>query len=128
MTPQEALKQILNICDVQITEMKDPPGTLPRSQREVLEHIRSVVRRVPGFDDVVLRMNTVDGAHLVFGEGRSSPPLTYLGAPIDADFELSFEALAPYVVKVLDLAAPYEGGGHVVKRVEIKNGEVRVEV
>jgi hypothetical protein len=52
--------------------------------------------------------------------------LTYLGAPIIADFELSYENLAPYVTKVLDLAAPLEGAGVTVKLVEIKGGVVKV--
>ena len=49
-----------------------------------------------------------------------------MGAPINADFELSYESLAPYVTKVLDLAAPLEGAGLIIKLVEIKGGEVKV--
>jgi hypothetical protein len=52
--------------------------------------------------------------------------LTYLGAPINVDFELSYENLAPYVTKVLDLAALLEGAGLTVKLVEIKGGVVKV--
>ena len=50
--------------------------------------------------------NDIESARKVFGPG-----LTYLGAPIQADFKLSYEALAPYVTEVLDLAAPLEGAG-----------------
>lgn len=93
--------------------------------------------------------NDVESARKVFGPGRvcgdcdgtggdhdlpcatcggTGEPsgLTYLGAPILADFELSYEALAPYVCRVLDLAAPLEGAGLSVKLVEIEGGSVRV--
>lgn len=71
-------------------------------------------------------MNTPKSAEVVFGGGRVSLPLTYLGAPIQADFELSFEALAPYVTHVLDMVAPIEGSGRRVTLVTIKNGVVTV--
>lgn len=70
--------------------------------------------------------NDVEGAKFAFGGGRATPELTYLGAPIDADFELSYENLAPYVTAVLDLTAPLEGAGLVIKLVEIKEGKVKV--
>lgn len=66
-------------------------------------------------------------ARLVFGGGRTTPPFTYLGAQIEADFELTYENLAPYARKVLDLAAPIEGVGRYVSRVKIKDGKVEVE-
>ena len=55
--------------------------------------------------------NNVEGSKFAFGPGRFTPELTYLGAPIFSDFELSYETLAPYVTKVLDLVAPLEGAG-----------------
>lgn len=64
--------------------------------------------------------NDVEGAKFAF------PNLSYLGASIHSDFELSYENLAPYVTKVLDLAAPLEGAGLIVRLVEIKNGVVKV--
>lgn len=67
--------------------------------------------------------NTVEGAKFAFGEG---PELKYLGAPIQADFELSHESLAPFVTAVLDQAAPLEGAGLDVRLVEIKGGQVKV--
>lgn len=70
--------------------------------------------------------NDIEGAHFAFGEGRATPALTYLGAPIQADFKLSFESLAPFVTEVLDQAAPLEGAGLHVKLVEIKEGVVKV--
>ena len=70
--------------------------------------------------------NDVEGARFAFGGGRASPPLTYLGAPIRADFELTFENLAPFVTEVLDQAAPIEGSGLSVKLVEIEGGRVHV--
>jgi hypothetical protein len=71
-------------------------------------------------------MNSKEGARLTFGGGRATSEFSYLGAPIEADFELSYENLAPFVVQVLDLAAPIEDAGRRVDRVEIKNGTVRV--
>ena len=60
--------------------------------------------------------NDVANAKIAFGPGRvETPELTYLGAPIHADFELSYESLAPYVTEVLDQAAPLEGSGGKVK-------------
>lgn len=70
--------------------------------------------------------NDLEGAEFAFGPGRESPALTYLGAPIEADFELSYDSLAPYVTRVLNLAADLEGVGRDVQRVEIKDGRVRV--
>jgi hypothetical protein len=58
--------------------------------------------------------------------GKTHIEFTYLGTPINADFELSYESLAPYVTKVLDLAAPLEGAGLTVRLVEIKGGIVKV--
>ncbi len=79
-------------------------------------------------DSVRLRWvkNDVKAAQAVFGGGKTTPELTYLGAPILADFALSYESLAPYVTAVLDLAAPLEGAGLSIKLVEIKNGVVKV--
>ena len=70
--------------------------------------------------------NDVKGAEFAFGGGRNTPAFTYLGAAIHADFELTFENLAPYVTRVLDLAASLEGTGLSICLVEIKNGVVRV--
>jgi hypothetical protein len=70
--------------------------------------------------------NDVENAKIAFGGGRVTPPFSYLGAPIHADFELTYEALAPYVTAVLDLAAPLEGAGMSVALVEIRDGKVRV--
>lgn len=70
--------------------------------------------------------NDVEGARFAFGGGRATPEFTYLGAPIQADFELSYEALAPYVTPVLDRAAALEGAGLVVRLVEIQAGKVKV--
>jgi hypothetical protein len=70
--------------------------------------------------------DTEKWAKLVFGGGITKRELTYLGATIHADFELSYESLAPYVTKVLDLAAPLEGAGLTIKLIEIKGGEVKV--
>jgi hypothetical protein len=70
--------------------------------------------------------NTFEGAVLAFGPGRSSPELTYLGAPILADFALSYESLAPYVTAVLDQASALEGADLSVRLVEIRAGKVRV--
>lgn len=70
--------------------------------------------------------NDVANAKIAFGPGRATSEFTYLGAPISADFELSYENLAPYVTEVLDQAAPLEGAGVSVKLVEIKNGRVKV--
>lgn len=79
-------------------------------------------------DKIPLRWvkNDIEGAKFAFGGGRVSPELTYLGAPIHADFELSYESLAPYVTQVLDIAASLEGAGLDVKLVEIKGGVVEV--
>jgi hypothetical protein len=70
--------------------------------------------------------NDLKGAEFAFGPGRYTPAFTYQGAPIHADFELSYEALAPYVTEVLDLAAPLEGAGLNVALIEIKDGKVKV--
>lgn len=67
--------------------------------------------------------NDVEGARFAFG-GRTE--FTYLGAPIQADFPLTYENLAPYVTAVLDQAAPLEGAGVDIKLVEIKAGVVKV--
>jgi hypothetical protein len=72
-------------------------------------------------------VNTTHAAKIVFGGGCVSHELTYLGVPIEADFELTYENLAPYVTQVLDLAAPIEGCGNFVKSIIIKNGTVEVE-
>jgi hypothetical protein len=66
-------------------------------------------------------------AKAVFGAGRNTPELTYLGAPIVTDFELTYENLIPYTAEVLRQSAPIEGCGEYVSRVEIKNGIVKVE-
>ncbi len=50
----------------------------------------------------------------------------YLEAPVQVDFEPTFENLAPYVTKVLNLAAPIEGSGGFVSLVEIKGEVVKV--
>lgn len=78
--------------------------------------------------DIPLRwvQNNIEGAKFAFGAGRTTPELTYRGAPIRADFPLSYEALAPFVTEVLDQAAPLEGAGIDVKLVEIQNGVVKV--
>lgn len=68
--------------------------------------------------------NDQEGAKFAFREEGGN--WFYLVAPIQADFKLSYEALAPYVAQVLDLAAPLEGAGLIVKLVEIKNGKVKV--
>jgi hypothetical protein len=70
--------------------------------------------------------NDITGAKFAFCGGPTKKELTYLGAPINADFELSYESLAPYVTQVLDLAAPLEGAGLTIKLVEIKGGVVKV--
>lgn len=81
----------------------------------------------PGVKPIPLRWFTPrEYAEFAFGGGRVTPPLTYFGAPIDADFELSLENLTPYAMEVLDQAAPLEGAGVTVKLVEIKNGKVKV--
>ena len=68
--------------------------------------------------------NDIEGAKFAFREEGGH--FFYLCAPVRADFKLSFETLAPYVSQVLDLAAPLEGAGLVIKLVEIKGGKVRV--
>jgi hypothetical protein len=70
--------------------------------------------------------NNIEGAKFAFGGGRVTPELTYLGAPIHADFELTYEALAPYVTQVLDMASTLQAAGLEVKLVEIKDGVVKV--
>lgn len=70
--------------------------------------------------------NDVENAKIAFGPGRFSPEFTYLGAPIQADFELTYENLAPYVTEVLDQAGPLEGSGLTIGLVEIKLGVVKV--
>jgi hypothetical protein len=70
--------------------------------------------------------NDIEGAKFAFGGGRNTAEFTYLGAPITADFELTYENLAPFVSEVLDQAAPLEGAGLALKLVEIKNGKVKV--
>jgi hypothetical protein len=67
---------------------------------------------------------SAEGAKMVFGGGRVTPEFTYLGAPIDADFPLTYENLAPYVASTLDLAAPMDAYGFSIRRVEIKEGRV----
>jgi hypothetical protein len=77
--------------------------------------------------DLLWVKNDEEGAAFAFnqkGDGR----WYYLGAPVEADFELSLESLAPWVTKVLDLAAPLEGRGRVVTLVEIKGGRVVLTV
>lgn len=68
--------------------------------------------------------NDIEGAKFAFREERGH--FFYLCAPVHADFKLSFEALGPFVQQVLDLAAPLEGAGLIVKLVEIKGGKVKV--
>ncbi len=68
--------------------------------------------------------NDIEGAKFAFREERGR--WFYLVAPVTADFPLSYETLAPFVQQVLDLAAPLEGAGLIVKLVEIKNGKVKV--
>ena len=81
----------------------------------------------PGVEPIPLRWFTNrEYAEFAFGGGRVTPPLTYFGAPIDADFELSLESLTPYARQVLDIAAPMEGAGIDIKLVEIKGGKVKV--
>ena len=79
-------------------------------------------------DKIPLRWvkNDIEGAKFAFGGGPTTQELTYFGAPISADFELSYENLAPYVTDVLDIAASLEGAGVDVKLVEIKGGVVQV--
>lgn len=50
----------------------------------------------------------------------------YLGAPVITDFPVTYESLAPYVQRVLDLAAPLEGSGTKPTLVQILGGVVRV--
>jgi hypothetical protein len=68
--------------------------------------------------------NTAEYAEKCFGEGKT--PFTYCEAPIQADFTLTYENLAPYVTKILDKAAPLEGAGLYVRLIEIKDGKVLV--
>lgn len=70
--------------------------------------------------------NDVEAAKTFFGPGRTTPALTYSGAPIEADFPLTYEALAPYVHEILNQAAPIEAAEGFVGLVEIKNGLVQV--
>lgn len=67
--------------------------------------------------------NDIEGAKFAFDD---EAPHTYCGAPINADFELTLENLAPYVTEVLNQAAPLEGAGLDIKLVEIVSGEVKV--
>ncbi len=68
--------------------------------------------------------NDIEGAKFAFRDNGTE--FTYLSAPISADFELSYESLAPYVTQVLDMAAPLEGHGLMIRLVEIKNNTVKV--
>lgn len=78
--------------------------------------------------DIPLRWvkDDVEGARFAFGGGRVTPEFTYLGAPIQADFELTYENLAPYVTEVLNQAQPFLSAGLDVVLVEILGGKVRV--
>jgi hypothetical protein len=67
----------------------------------------------------------VEGAKFAF-KTSDDGGMTYLGAPVEADFPLSYESLAPYVAEVLDQAAPIEGAGLGIHSVQIKNGQVKV--
>jgi hypothetical protein len=68
--------------------------------------------------------NDLEGARFAFRQEEDL--FFYLGAPVQADFPLSYETLAPYVIQVLDLAAPIEGAGIDIKLVEIKGGKAKV--
>lgn len=69
--------------------------------------------------------DNIDGSKFAFTDkGRGS--FTYLGAPINADFELSYENLATYITKILDQAATLEGCGLIIRLVDIKNNIVKV--
>jgi hypothetical protein len=57
--------------------------------------------------------NDVEGSKFTFRYNGTE--FTYLGAPINADFELSYESLAPYVVQMLDMSAPLEGCGLMIR-------------
>jgi hypothetical protein len=69
--------------------------------------------------------NDLKGAEFAFNQ-KEDGRWYYCSAPINADFELSLETLAPYVTRVLDLAAPLEGTGLCVALVEIKADIVKV--
>ena len=77
-------------------------------------------------DAIPLRFvkNNITGSRFAFNNNGNS--FYYLNATIYADFKLSYESLAQYTTKVLDLASLLEGAGLTVKLVEIKNGNVKV--
>ncbi len=79
-------------------------------------------------DKISLRWthNDLEAAKSTFGGGRETPEFTYCGAPINADFELTYENLVPFVTETLDQAAEVEAVGLSVKLIEIKNGKVKV--
>ncbi len=66
----------------------------------------------------------VESAKFAFGPGESAPEFTYEGIPIKADFELSYEGLAPYVTSVVDEVDRMGGYGFWPSVVTIKNKAV----
>lgn len=70
--------------------------------------------------------NDSAAAECFFGGGRSTPEFTYQGAPISADFELTYANLAPYVTDILDQAAEIEAMGKRVTLIGIQNGKATV--
>lgn len=72
----------------------------------------------------------IDSARIVLnreGGQLRSPSGWYVGnTPITADFELSYESFAPFLVDVLDAMAPIEAAGLCPALVEIRNGKIRV--
>lgn len=72
-------------------------------------------------------MDLIKYAKMVFGGGRNSSEFTYLGVPLEVDFELTYENLAPFVVEVLDQAALIEGKGLYITKIQIKDKQVKVE-
>lgn len=54
------------------------------------------------------------------------PMWAFLDAPIEADFPITPETLAPYVVDVLDQMAEIEACGVAVAWIKVKGGVVKV--
>ena len=67
--------------------------------------------------------NTIEAAKLVFKEKNGI--WTYeCDEPIEADFELSYESLAPYVTRIIDGASEWYYGGIEFDAVVIRDGHV----
>jgi hypothetical protein len=71
--------------------------------------------------------NTIEGAKLTFKVDKKDGKIKFGGYnTIDADFEVTFESLIPYVRATIDAADPWDGDGIGFDAIVIRNGQVSI--